>query len=139
MITGASLFHTLCLNIRVTPPNIPDDGDLPAWRRNEPVKAERYQRATLLQALTWQPRRIQLIPGAPGRCALTNVETPVRIHTMRFTAGAACDFSWTDPNVPYKFTEKGPMVLRPQEGKGDLARDRPVALIAAKRFHFGKK
>ena len=128
LITGASLFETLCLNTCVV--NLAQaSGDAPpAWRQSAPVKAERYKHASLLQALTWQPRRIQLIPGAPGICSMTNAETLVRVSTMRFTAGAACDFAWQDPNVPYKITDKGPMVLRPQEGK-ELWRDTGPLLL----------
>jgi hypothetical protein len=48
---------------------------------------------------------------------------------MNFKAGASCDFTWTDPSVPYKKTDKGPLVLRPQEGRQIWRDTGPLALL----------
>lgn len=68
LVRGASLFHTLLLNLHqydpedaVPCPSRPDD--CPAWERDEPtVPADRSPRG-YLDYLTWQSRRVRLFPA----------------------------------------------------------------------------
>ncbi|MBI3946595.1 MAG: type I-E CRISPR-associated protein Cse1/CasA [Armatimonadetes bacterium] len=131
LVVGESLFETLCLNCCVL--DLPAaSGDAPtAWRNDCPPKTQgRSTSASLLEALTWRPRRIHLIPGGSGRCSLTGADASTLVRTMRFSAGASCDFLWRDPSVPYRITTtKGPSPLRPQEGR-EVWRDiGPFALL----------
>jgi len=135
LVRGANLFETLCMNCPTPLPSGISTLGVPAWRAEEPVEARRYTEISLLQALTWQPRRIRLVPGESGQCTITGIETPMLVRTMKFTAGAMCDFTWRDPAVPYKITDKGPLVLRPLEGR-ELWRDTgPLALLREKEYH----
>ena len=134
LINGQSLFHTICLNCYVGPLELLGDAP-PAWRNPLPPKSDgRCTRTSLPEALTWRPRQIQLIPDGPGVCSLTGVQSPVLVNTMKFLPGASCDFTWTDPSVPYRITEKGSIVMRPQDGK-EIWRDTgPLALLHDKTY-----
>jgi len=72
LIRGSSLFETLCLNLVAYDG---DDGqpwsfdpaeDLPAWERDSPTDAEDRHPDGYLDLLTWQSRRIRLIPETDG-------------------------------------------------------------------------
>jgi len=84
-------------------------------RRIDPTA--RRTGADLLEALTWSPRRIRLIPGAGGRCAISDVESPILVRAMYFTAGDSCDFQWNDPHVAYVATDERTTPVRPREDR----------------------
>ncbi len=129
LVNGETLFKTLCLNCFVGHLELQGDA-LPAWRNPLPPKSDgRCTKTSLLEALTWRPRQIQLVPGGPGVCSISGEHSPVLVSKMKFRAGASCDFTWTDPSVPYKISDKGPLVMRPQDGK-EIWRDTgPLALL----------
>lgn len=134
LIVGDTLLQTLWRNAYVLDSQKMAMG-VPAWRDDHPLNsAERSQRADLLEGWTWRPRRIQLLPGEPGRCTLTGRESDVLVRTMRFAAGASCDFVWRDPSVPYKIDDKGPKVMRPQEDKEVWRDTAPVALLNERSY-----
>lgn len=121
MILGRTLFESIVLNLWVQAEH-PDlkRGD-PAWRRKGPLETtERRVSTTLLEGLTWMPRRIKLIPGPGGRSALSGEQRPVLVHRMYFTAGQSCAFewpAWVDPNVAYSISKERVTPVRPQEDK----------------------
>ncbi|MEN6519698.1 MAG: type I-E CRISPR-associated protein Cse1/CasA [Armatimonadota bacterium] len=129
LVRGENLFETICLNCFVGNTGLSGDAP-PAWRNPLPPKTDgRCAGASLPEALTWRPRLIQLIPGNSGVCSMSGEECDVLVQTMRFKAGASCNFAWTDPNVPYKYSEKGALVMRPQDGR-EIWRDTgPLALL----------
>jgi CRISPR system Cascade subunit CasA len=135
LIRGGSVFETLCINSCVISLNPTPTGAVPpAWRNPCPIPSARCTSVSLLEALTWRPRRVQLIPGEDGVCSLTNAKTPALISTMRFAAGASCDFDWQDPSVPYRIAENGSFVLRPRDDR-EVWRDiGPLALLRACDF-----
>jgi CRISPR system Cascade subunit CasA len=64
---GENLFRTLMLNLhwynRVDEEPFPFEGeDVPAWEREEPTRAEDRRPAGYLDLLTWQSRRVRLLP-----------------------------------------------------------------------------
>lgn len=128
LILGETLFQTLCLNAFALELGKYPLG-LPAWRDDKPLTVGRCARADYLEALTWRPRRIQLIFGAGGVCALTGRESSVLVRTMKFAPGVSCEFVWRDPSVPYKADDKGPKVMRPQEGREVWRDTAPLALL----------
>ena len=129
LITEDTLFETLCCNTYVLDRQRIALG-IPAWRDDRPINpAERCKSADLLEGWTWRPRRLQLVPGERGTCALTGAKADPLVRTMRFVAGASCDFVWRDPNVPYKIDDKGPKVMRPQEDKEVWRDTAPLALL----------
>jgi len=132
LVTGRNLFETLCLNLCVLDlPLTKDQTGPPAWRDDRRLSLDRCQGASLAESLTWRPRRLRLVPGEGGRCSLTHRQSAVIVRTMQFGPGASCDFLWTDPNVSYKVDDKGPKVMRPQEGKEAWRETGPLALLRA--------
>ncbi len=128
LVTGGTLFQTLCLNCCVV--HLPQGHDgTPSWRRKGTFAQERRTSASLLEGLTWQPRRILLMPGEPGCCSLTGRQTGNLVRSMKFGPGAGAGFTWTDPSVAYKLDIKGPLVVRPQEGKQVWRDVGPLALL----------
>ena len=140
LIVGETLFETLCSNAYVLDRQTLALGK-PAWREDKSVvPGERCLRADLLEGWTWRSRRIQLVPGGPGRCSLTGQDSPVLVQRMKFIAGASCDFTnggWRDPAVPYKIDDKGSKVMRPTEGKEVWRDTAPLALLDARSYTRG--
>jgi CRISPR system Cascade subunit CasA len=136
LIRGRTLFETLCLNCLVLSDLLPQAraNGPPAWRSSTRVTAQRSAGASLLEALTWRPRRIQLVPDGPGRCALTGCETLVLVREMKFAAGFGAGFEWTDPAVPYRIGENGRTVLRPKDGHEVWRDTGPIALLQANEY-----
>jgi len=132
LITGTTLFDTVCLNCCVLPLPTARGDTPPAWRNDRPLPSGRATQASLLEALTWRPRRMQLMPGGPARCCLTGVHSPQIVHAMRFTGGVFWDgqrVTWVDPSVGYRITADGMKSQRPREGR-ELWRDTgPMALL----------
>jgi len=136
LIRGRNLFETLVLNcpmLSVLSQAVRGLG-IPAWRRKGELTSGRATQASLLEALTWQPRRILLTPsigapGAEGRCSLTGRPSAVLVRTMAFTAGAMVGFSWRDdPSVAYREGKDGMVPVRPREGREIWRDSGPLAL-----------
>ena len=72
LLQGATLFETLLLNmvdvdgIRGRPFQFDPAEDAPAWERDEPVTATTRAPAGYLDLLTWQSRRVLLVPDDDG-------------------------------------------------------------------------
>ena len=129
LITGESLFETLCRNSCVVP--LPNDQGMgkPRWRETDPVERGDRISATLLEGLSWSPRRVQLLPDGPGRCDVTGEECSLTVRSMRFAPGHRFVGAHTDPNVAYRIGNKGPLPLRPQNGR-EIWRDTgPLAFL----------
>ena len=150
LLQGDTVFETILLNCPADQSLLPQAkraGDLPLWRREEPVTAKDQREAGVLQSLTWAARRIQLLPGQGGRCALTGMESPVLVRAMKFAPGWSSRFEgWTDPHVPYRVSAEKVTVLRPQEER-PLWRDAgPLGLLrqadyqapAGQKFRFDR-
>lgn len=61
---GKNLFETLMLNLTSTgfDPLMSSDDDHPSWEREDPFESERFSPNGMLDFLTWQSRRILLLP-----------------------------------------------------------------------------
>jgi CRISPR system Cascade subunit CasA len=133
-LPDSNLFQILCLNCYAVNPDGRIKLGIPAWRRDTPVKQEEKTQTTLLEALTWQPRKILLIPeSGKGICALTGQATKILIHQMCYQAGWSTRLQgWCDPAVPYTIDKAGPKALRPQEDR-ELWRDTGVLVFKIER------
>lgn len=113
LVQGESLFETLALNLLPYPddailPTRPDD--CPAWEMDDPFKPERAQPRGYLDYLTWQNRRILLIPE----------ETPqgTVVREMTMAPGLRLDATVLDPMKHYtKDPKRGPLPLRFDENR----------------------
>ena len=113
VVQGDTLFETLTLNLlRYNDdhplPRQPDDR--PAWEMADPYQDDRAVPRGYLDYLTWQNRRILLLPEA----------TPegVRVRQMTMAPGLRLAEGITDPMKPYRRDEKrGLLSLRFREDR----------------------
>lgn len=121
---GDSLFDTLALSL-VTPgfqPRIASPDDSPAWRRPPTVtRNHEVIGVGYLESLTFPARRVRLFPErSSGLDSRTGQWSDLLIRRMVFDQGhyrAKESEAWLDPFAAYRVTEKGPLPIRPQEGK----------------------
>jgi len=119
---GESLFDTIVMNL---PLRIEQEsgGGAVAWRSSRIPGGERTQ-ATAIEALTWQPRRIQLVPEK-------DKWGNIRVRRMKFEKGdrANPDLDWIDPNLAYRYGKEKRSPIRMREGR-PLWRDAgPLVLL----------
>ncbi|HVN56604.1 MAG TPA: type I-E CRISPR-associated protein Cse1/CasA [Anaerolineaceae bacterium] len=92
LVEGQTLFQTLCLNLLRYPhetvlPSQPDDR--PAWENEDPYLPARQIPRGYLDYLTWQNRRILLIPEGDGASPM--------VSEMTMAPGLRLDASIRDP------------------------------------------
>jgi len=114
LVVGDSLFETLILNMPLTLKRSLE-GDVIAWRNSMPP-GKAYSQISVLQAFTWRPRQIQLIPKSES--------SKIKVSLMRFTKGDTSEgntseSNWRDPSVSYKFENKKTTAIR-------LCKNRPI-------------
>jgi CRISPR system Cascade subunit CasA len=123
-LAGRDLFETLCWNL-VLPhfrPPATAAADRPWWRDDGVVGAAEVRHAVgFLESLTWQPRRVRLIPGPAGVCTLCGQGASTLVRQIVWSggrvrpAGAAW---WRDPFVAYSNPgERQPAALRLKEDR----------------------
>lgn len=84
MARGATLHRTLLLNLLVPAPGMPPAApdDTPAWEQDEAARRVKRPVRGWLDALTWQSRRVELLPEITGGAALVkSVITGVGVET----------------------------------------------------------
>ncbi|MGH8629684.1 MAG: type I-E CRISPR-associated protein Cse1/CasA [Burkholderiales bacterium] len=100
---GSSLFETLMFNLAKYPddsgPMPSDEDDCPAWEMDDSFKPKRTQPKGYLDYLTWQNRRILLLPE----------ESPagVIVRQMKWAPGLRLEGNEIDPMKRYLKDEKG--------------------------------
>lgn len=123
MVKGENLYQTIILNMLSIAECEPIDygeGMVP-WRKNSPIiPKQEVLDVTLLEALTWQPRRITL------QCDNDYQVTSVWLQQGKNFKGNEV---WADPWVPRKCTAKGDWItLKPQTQRA-LWRDLGTILL----------
>lgn len=122
---GDSLFETLVLNLIEYPAERPiasGDADRPAWEMQDAFIPDREQPRGYLDYLTWQNRRLLLVPDAG--------EDRIVVRTMALTPGLKLDATFLahDPMKHYRIDEKrGPISKRFSEERA-LWRDSATLL-----------
>lgn len=115
LLEGNTLFETLCLNLLRYDEDHPQDfpclaEDQPAWEMDQPYLPERQTPKGYLDYLTWQNRRILLLPEG-------DAESPV-VGRMTVAPGLRLEANKLDPFKHYRRDEKrGYLVLRFSEGR----------------------
>jgi len=105
---GASLFQTIVMNLPLRIDQESGGGAI-AWRSARIPGGERTQ-ATAVEAMTWRPRRIQLIPEiAP--------QGDVRVRRMKFEKGDRAHLDWVDPNIAYRYAQEKRTPIRMRKGR----------------------
>jgi len=109
LVQGDSLFETLALNLLPYPPRQGvfrhESDDCPAWENDDPFLPDRMLPRGYLDYLTWQNRRVLLLPQpATGDLA---------IQQMTVAPALRLDREVRDPMKHYRQDDKrGPLVLR---------------------------
>lgn len=111
---GHNLYQTLVLNLPLRCEQDTSDG-MAAWRSERLPGSERTG-ATAVEALTWRPRRIQLLPRIEEDAQEGSV---VRVGSMRFAQGdrTSTRFSWIDPNLAYEYGASGARPVRMRKNR----------------------
>jgi len=105
---GKNLFVTIVLNIPLDLDLDSGDGVV-AWRSKRSPGSERTQ-ATTLEALTWRPRRIQLIPE-------TGDDGTVYVREMKFEKGDSTHMHWRDASLAYRYDGDKVRPIRMRENR----------------------
>lgn len=122
LVQGRTLFEKLLYNmIPFESTDIPIDTPPIAWRNREAVTpGKKVERTSLLYGLTWQARRITLIPeDTPQYCTFTGEYSKNPVKRIYLQKGEDfCGYAdWTDPHIPYMISEHGKNSLKPRLGK----------------------
>lgn len=139
LLVGPTLMHSILLNVWADAPAVLRGGSV-SWRSDRrPDPTSRAKHATLLEAYTWQPRTVRLLPGEGGECAICGSATKALVRTMYFGKGDSCDFAnWRDPNVAYTSGKDKTSPLRPREDR-EPWRDVDALLLLQHRGHGSKR
>lgn len=134
LIEGENLYEKILFNCYAL--NSCDFRSLegPSWRSLEIVKPKEDRDCTsILEALTWRPREVSLIPGEGGYCTYSGVKSDVLVSKMIFSFGFKFRGEWTDPQVAYRATDNGISALRPREER-ELWRDIGAFMLLKKEL-----
>jgi CRISPR type I-E-associated protein CasA/Cse1 len=133
LLIGETLFETLAWNL-VLPnyrPSSSGGKDQPTWRGDSEIPASTLKRDVgLVAGLSWQPRRIQLLPGSSGLCSLCGTQTDVLVHESLWAQGHSRPKDspwWRDPFVAY--TRKGSEQPRGYQPRDERALWRDYAIL----------
>lgn len=131
LIKGDNLFQSILYNSCIIDPIIKPTGSVPpTWRCDEIIEPEKkIEQFSLLQGLTWTPRRIRLLPGDGGICTYSGKYKDSLVREMYFGGGLKASDNWSDPQVAYKITSKGTMPLKPRENREPWRDIGPLALL----------
>ncbi|MBI2865506.1 MAG: type I-E CRISPR-associated protein Cse1/CasA [Chloroflexi bacterium] len=105
---GISLFETIVLNIPLRADQDSGDGGA-AWRSKRSVGQDRTQ-ATTVEALTWRPRQIQLVPDIGDG-------NSVCVREMKFEKGDSTRLAWTDASLAYRYATEKVTPIRMRENR----------------------
>lgn len=127
---GEHGFQTLLLNTPVYADLLLAQGKVgPSWRQIEALAVGRANGASLLESLTWRPRKIQLVADEKGGiCSLSGEDCKVLVRAMKFSPGWGAGFDWIDPNSAYRLGDER-MIVRLREGREVWRDTGPLALL----------
>ncbi len=126
---GKALFETIILNI---PLRKQDSGKgLTAWRTKRSPGRECTQ-ATTVEAMTWRPRKIQLIPE------MGLDDSPI-VRKMKFEKGDSTRLTWIDGSLAYRFDKNKVTPIRMRENRPIWRDAGPLLLLNEADHAKGEK
>lgn len=134
IVRGNNLFETLLFNIWIPILEIPFDDPPVAWRNTTPViPGKEVTQVSYLYGLTWQARRICLIPSEEGICTYSGRSGQVMVRTTYFQKGWKFQGHslWIDPHTPRLQSDKGVGSVKPRDGRASWRDLSPLALSGA--------
>lgn len=131
IIRGANLFETLLFNIWLPVLEIPFDNPPIAWRNFNPVlPKQKVNMTSYLYGLTWQARRILLVPSDSGYCSYSGEFCNITVSRICFQQGWGFEGQnlWIDPFVPRQSTKTGFAPIKVDDGRATWRYVAPLAL-----------
>ena len=116
---GQSVFETIVINIPLRM-NQESGSGLVAWRSERIPGSERTQ-ATTVEALTWRPRQIQLVPEFSD-------DGNIVVRKMKFKKGDSSRLNWLDASLGYRYEKDKVTPIRMRENRM-LWRDAPPLVL----------
>lgn len=104
LLKGKNLFESLLLNCYADEIEANTGNAPPTWRCDEVNFEAEFRELSLLQAFTWLPRQVLLIPEfSEGECTYSGTHSDILVSQIKFLQGQKISSSctWTDPNVSY--------------------------------------
>ena len=88
-LAGADLFESLVWNLALPnfQPNGPDRQGGPSWRGDGTVPSVQRPVAGFVDGLTWQPRKVRLLPAGPGDCTACGTASDVIVRQVLWGPG----------------------------------------------------
>ncbi len=130
VVEGSNLFETLAYNICGMDLPSNNYNAPPAWDAPEPTPENtKITQISTLQGLTWQARRMCLIPSKGGVCSYSGQRPEILVREILYGPGPKADGPWIDPNVAYIITKKGPSSIHPQEDRASWRDTGPLMLL----------
>lgn len=111
LVDGKNLFERMVLNMLSKNESAPMTWDEPpvAWRdTSKLIPKSEYADISVLCGMTWQPRRITLIPENDGYVRTVFLQQGRSFHQ---------NGRWKDPHVSFKIGKKGAYTLKPEAGR----------------------
>ena len=105
---GRSVFETIVLNMPLSRDQEGGEGVI-AWQSKRLPGQERSQ-ATTVEALTWRPRQVQLIP-------IIGDKNRVSVREMKFERGDSTRLNWVDANLAYRYDKDSFTPIRMRENR----------------------
>jgi CRISPR system Cascade subunit CasA len=138
LVNGKNLLEKLIFNLWVPVLEIPLDDPPIAWRNSQPVQPGfSVEQTSYLYGLTWQSRRICLIPEEEsGFCTYTGQQSCILVRKMFFQKGWKFEGHklWRDPHAPRRETEDGVSTVKPRAGRAAWRDLGPLVLLYGKNF-----
>ena len=122
---GRNVLETIVLNIPLRN-NLDSGNGVAAWRSERPPGQERSE-ATTVEALTWRPRRVQLIP-------MIGETNGASVREIKFEKGDSTRLNWIDSSLAYRYENDKVTPIRMRENR-PLWRDAGPLLLLNEREH----
>lgn len=130
IIIGKNLFETIIVNMlsKAELGNIEYGYGSVPWRCGIPVEPKKeYFAVNMLEALTWQPRKVVLIPNDNGYVSFICLQ-----QGKNFKGNSL----WTDPHVPYRKKKDDTYAsIKPEEGRA-LWRDISALILNSVSYRY---
>ncbi len=138
LVKGSNLAETLAFNLVGLPIPTNSGSEPPPWRSDRVVvEKQEVSQFSTLEGLTWQPRRVLLVPPeteTPGECTYSGVRVDYLIREVKFAPGFKARGEFHDPYVPYRTGKKGRRPIRPREGREVWRDTGPLMLLEDRDF-----
>lgn len=139
LVSGKNLLERLIFNTWIPVLELPLDDPPIAWRNNNPVQPdEQVDQTSYLYGLTWQARRICLLPEeGGGTCTYSGLISSALVRRVAFQKGWKFEGHrlWRDPHAPRRENEKGVSTVKPRAGRAAWRDLGPLMLLYDKEHN----